>query len=561
MNDLVSIRRALLSVSDKSDLVPFARFLAQCGVEMISTGGTAKVLADAGLPVVPIERLTGFPEILGGRVKTLHPMVHGGLLAVRGDRGHEEELRRHGIRPIDLVCVNLYPFRQAAADPGLSLEAIMEQMDIGGPAMIRSAAKNFASVTVITDPGQYDRVVGELRVHEGCTTRRLRAELAAAALGHTAAYDAAIAAYLARTAALSFPSLLHLDYEKVCELRYGENPHQHAALYRDPAYTGASVVGARRLHGPDLSYNNVADAAAALSLVQALGRLERSIGSIATGVSLPGQTAPTTVARSGSLAVACVIKHTNPCGVGVARDAGVAAELALAGDSQAAYGGIMALSTPVEVPVAERLCGDGVFLEVVVAPRFAPEAAAMLRQRWARVRLLEVGGAQAQRVPLLEYRSVPGGMLVQEADGEGPGAGTENLWRHAAGPAPSHAQLRLAAYAEVVVRALSSNAIAIVNTPLAGPAEAVMLVGGGSGLVDRLTACRVAVDKAGDRARGGVAASDAFFPFPDGPRVLIEAGVSMIVHPGGSRRDVETFELCQQYGVCCMVTGVRRFRH
>ncbi len=536
MKDLVKISRAILSVSDKTDLVPFAKALAARGVEIISTGGTAHALSAAGVAVTPIDKVTGFPEIMGGRVKTLHPMVHGGLLGVRDDADHAAAMRTNGIKPIDLVCINLYPFERTIGQPGVSEAEAIEQIDIGGPSMIRSGAKNFEYVTVVTSPAAYDRVIGELEANQGQTTRRLRAELAATAFGRTAEYDSAIASYLGRTGSVAFPQVLRLGYVKVDELRYGENPHQEAALYRDAASTGPTVVNARQLHGKELSYNNINDAAAALELVKALRRLSPE--------------------RVG----AAVIKHTNPCGTAsVAAGAGgvrSAIDLAIAGDPVAAYGGILAVNQPVDRAAAERICGPDTFLEVIIAPEFDPEALEMICKRWTGVRILATGDRAATTNRKLEYRSVPGGMLVQDRDVRSP---APESWTHSAGPAPSADQLATGAFLEVVVRFVSSNAI-VLGGRVAGAATSVLHSAGG-GQVDRVTACKIAVDKAGLRAKGAVAVGDAFFPFPDGPRILIDAGVSMIVHPGGSKRDQETFELCNSRGVTCMTTGVRHFKH
>jgi phosphoribosylaminoimidazolecarboxamide formyltransferase/IMP cyclohydrolase len=452
-------------------------------------------------------------------------------------------MAKHGIRPIDLVCINLYPFEETVAKmagaaggtpaPQAPQAEAIEQIDIGGPSMIRSAAKNFAWVTVVTSPAAYDRVATELRTHNGATSLKLRGELAAAAFGRTSEYDAAIASYLTRSGALAFPHVLRLGYVKADELRYGENPHQAAALYRDPVFRGQSVVGARQVHGKQLSFNNINDAAAALDLARALRFL---------APQWPG---------------ACVIKHANPCGAAVCPLCRDAVDAAIAGNPQAAYGGILAVNVPLDRAAAERLCDKDVFLEVIVAPGFDAHGLALLRARWTGVRLLEVeaeppAGARARE---LEYRSIPGGMLVQDRDAM---IGQVASWRHAAGPAPSEHQLAAGAFAETAVRFLTSNAVAIASPARAGGA---MLVGAGSGQVDRVSACRIAADKAGERARGAVAASDAFFPFADGPQVLIDAGVTMLVNPGGSKRDQETLDLCERAGVTCMVTGVRHFRH
>jgi phosphoribosylaminoimidazolecarboxamide formyltransferase / IMP cyclohydrolase len=531
MPDLVPIRRALLSVSDKKDLIPFAKALAARGVEIISTGGTARALADAGIAVTAIDQLTGFPEIMGGRVKTLHPMVHGGLLALRDDPAHEEAMRRHGIKPIDLVCINLYPFERTIAQDGVTESEAIEQIDIGGPSMIRSAAKNFAWVTVVTSPSQFDRVVAELEKHQGATTQRLRGELAATAFGRTSEYDAAIASYLSLTSAVAFPHVLRLGYTKAEELRYGENPHQAAALYRDPAISGGTLVHARQLHGKQLSYNNINDGSAAWELARAFGQL---------APDRPG---------------ACVIKHTNPCGAAIASTCRQAVDLAIAGDPTAAYGGILAVNTPFDLAAAERLAGPDVFMELIIAPEFAPDALEMLRKRWSTVRILEIGAAAAARPRLIEYKSIPGGMLAQDRDTTIP---APDHWVHAAGPMPTPEQLRAAAFLEVTVRALTSNAVVIGGT---AEGDAVRIFGAGAGQVDRLTSCRIAVQKAGNLARGAVAAGDAFFPFADGPKVLIEAGVSLILHPGGSKRDQETFDACAAAGIPCLTTGLRHFRH
>ncbi len=541
MPDLVPIRRALVSVSDKADLLPLAKALVRFGVEIVSTGGTGKALAEAGVPVTPIDALTGFPEIMGGRVKTLHPGVHGALLGLRDDADHQAAMNKHGIKPIDLVCVNLYPFEKTIAQDGVSQREAVEQIDIGGPSMIRSAAKNFGWVCVVTSPKQYDRVAQELTEHKGATSLRLRADLAAAAFARTSEYDSAIANYLAGPGgAGGFPHVLNPSFVRIEDLRYGENPHQKAALYRDATYTGPSVVGARQLHGKELSYNNIADAAAALELTEALGRVE------------------------ANEAGACVIKHTNPCGAAVAFSPLAAVELAIAGDPLAAYGGILSINRPVTLEIAQRLCRDDVFFEVVVAPEFDSAALEAIRGRWQNVRLLATGsrgrgGAGAKRV---DYRSVPGGMLAQEADVREPSPGE---WTHVAGPEPTNEQRRIGAFLECVTRAESSNAVVIGGAAGAGGGGAMRVLGVGGGQVDRLTACRIAVSKAGvgagAGAGGAVAFGDAFFPFPDGPKVLIDAGVKVLVHPGGSKRDAETFELCNARGVTCLLTGVRHFRH
>lgn len=534
MADLVRVTRALLSVSDKSDLVPFARALVDLGVELISTGGTAKVLTEAGLPVTPIDAVTGFPEMLDGRVKTLHPAIHGGLLGLRSNPDHVETMRSHGIAPIDLVCVNLYPFERTIATEGVTDAEAIEQIDIGGPSMIRSGAKNHASVAVITNPDQYDRVVSELGSHNGCTTARLRADLAAAAFSRTSQYDAAIATHLGKRDSTAFPPVLSMKLVKQEELRYGENPHQRAALYVDPTQRETSIANARQRHGKQLGYNNILDAAAALDLVVSLRGVEN-----AGGVSPAG---------------ACVVKHTNPCGAAVAASSLEAIDAAIAGDPMAAYGGILACNREIDDAAAERITREGTFFEVVIAPSYTEEAAALIAKRWANVRILETGAIRTGSSRRIELRSIAGGMLAQDRDTQ---LGSVSSWTHAAGPRADASTLSIATMLEIVCRSLSSNAVVIGGQD--GPS--MRLFGAGAGQMDRVASCRLAVEKAGSMARGGVAVSDAFFPFADGPSVLIDAGVRAIVHTGGSKRDQDTFDLCEKRGVTCLVTGVRHFRH
>jgi len=527
---LAPVRRAILSVSDKTGLVEFAEGLVDLGVEVISTGGTFRALESAGIRATAIERVTGFPEMMDGRVKTLHPAVHAGVLAVRTDAEHERSLSEQGIRLIDLVCVNLYPFEATVARRGVERDEAVEQIDIGGPAMLRSAAKNHAWVVAVTAPAQYQRVLEELQSLEGSTTLSLRRELAGAAFARTSAYDAAIARFLAEADEDGFPRVLAITGEKTGALRYGENPHQKAALYRDPAFIGPTIVGARTHGETALSYNNYADAAAALSVVRDLSRsMEDRVG-------------------------ACVIKHATPCGVAIAGDVPEAVDAALASDPVSAYGGIVAIRGEVDEPAADRLTREGAFLEVVVAESFTEEARARLLGRWKRVRLVEVGPIAREAGSETQFASIEGGVLVQRRDDLPP---DPTKWVVAAGAAPTPEQLKAAAFLEVVCRAVMSNAIVI-----GGVSEGVASVFGvGGGQTDRVTACRLAVAKAGERAAGAIAVSDGFFPFSDGPEVLLDAGVQVLVQPGGSRRDGETFELCEARGAACLTTGIRRFRH
>jgi phosphoribosylaminoimidazolecarboxamide formyltransferase / IMP cyclohydrolase len=529
---LVGVRRALISVSDKRDLIPFAAGLARMGVEVISTGGTARQLTEAGVTVTPIDQVTGFPEMMDGRVKSLHPSIHGGLLALRDNEAHVKSMTEHGITPIDLVCVNLYPFEQACLTPGISHAEVIEQIDIGGPAMLRSAAKNFRFVTVITSPDQYDRVMNELSRNDGATTLELRHDLAAAAFMRTAEYDTAISAWMGSRRPEAFPSMLRLSYSKQDEVRYGENPHQKAAVYANPASPEPSVVKAKQLHGKPLSYNNVHDAAAALELVQEL------------------------LDVAGDKCGAAIIKHANPCGAAVAQTPREAFEKAYEGDPLAAYGGILAINRPIDRATAEAITEGQKFLEVIVAVDFDDDAATLLSERWKNVRLLAVGSMAHSGNRKLNYKSVPGGMLVQERDMF---VANTNEWRHAAGPKPNRRLLDDAAFVWTIAKHLKSNAIAV--------GRDFQLLGGGMGQVDRVTACKLAIMRAGERLKSpssgspAIAASDAFFPFPDGPALLIDAGVQCIVHPGGSVRDQETIDLCEQRGVTLLLTGVRHFRH
>lgn len=538
MSNLVRPRRAIVSVSDKAGLVPFVQALARRGVEIISTGGTASVLGAAGIPVTPIDAVTGFPEILSGRVKTLHPKVHGGLLGLRNDPAHAQQMRQHNIEPIDLVCVNLYPF-EATVARNAPFEETIENIDIGGPSMIRSAAKNFEFVAVVTSPDQYARVVADLEANDGATTHALRAELAAHAFARTARYDAAIASYLLGRDGGSMPACFASTWERAANLRYGENPHQPAALYRLAGQghgPDGTVARATQLHGKELSYNNILDASAAMELAWALSRCDAR--------------------RAGAV----VVKHTNPCGAALAPTAAQAVEQAIASDPLAAYGGILALNAELDEPVAQRLTDKSIFLEVVIAPSFTPGATDILKAKSANVRLLACGRPpQAPSASAaIESRSIPSGLLVQARD-------TRLVARaelvHAAGPAPTPEQLDAALFLEPVARALLSNAVLIGGRPAGAPDGVYRSFGAGAGQMDRVTACRIAVEKAAEHVKGAVAFSDAFFPFSDGPKILIDAGVRTIVHPGGSKRDQDTFDLCNARGVTCLTTGVRHFRH
>lgn len=532
MTQLSRVRRALISVSDKNDLVPFAKALAGFGIEIVSTGGTAESLRQAGIDVIAIDQVTGFPEMMDGRVKTLHPAIHGALLGRRDVDAHMQAMVEHDITPIDLVCVNLYPFEKTILKPGITTEEAIEQIDIGGPSMLRSAAKNYAFVTVVTSPEQYDRVANELRENDGATTYELRRELAAAAFTRTAQYDTAISAWMATHRPEAFPSMLRLSYALQADLRYGENPHQKAAVYSNPASPEPSVINAKLLHGKQLSYNNVNDGAAALELIQELDLV------------------------CAGKAAAVILKHANPCGAAVADDIATAFDRAYAGDPLAAYGGILAVNRQVDIAAAKVISEGQKFLEVIIAPSFDDDALGMLAERWKNVRLLAVGSLAHSGNRKLNYKSIPGGMLAQERDMKLPDV---RQWRHVAGPQPDERLLSDAAFVWTITKHLKSNAVAIGRDG--------QLLGGGMAQVDRVTACTLAVQRAFSNgkpeanAQPAIAASDAFFPFADGPQILIDAGIKCIVHPGGSIRDDDTIDLCQQRGVTCLLTGTRHFRH
>lgn len=530
-NTLVKVTRALISVSDKDGIVDLAQALHDLGVEIVSTGGTSKAIKDAGIPVVSIDELTGFPEMMDGRVKTLHPKVHGGLLARRDLDTHVQSMHEHDIKPIDLVVVNLYPFEATIAKPGVTEPEAIEQIDIGGPSMVRSAAKNHASVAIVTDPAQYDELLSELKSNDGATTLELRKRLAAQAFTQTGAYDAMISQWLLRNETEA-PVTMPIAFRRHDELRYGENPHQSASVYKQIGAPSGTLLDAQQLHGKPLSYNNINDASAALELVRAMAR-----------------TAPDAFNT-------CVVKHTNPCGAASASTCAHAIDRAIAGDPMAAFGGILATTNPIDLEGAQRIAADGTFFEIVIAPGYDDDALSLLQERWKNLRILKV----AQNAPNIsrELKFLPGGALMQERDLIVP---NPSEWTHAAGPAASSERITAAAMLENMCRSLSSNAVLIGGIDPESDSGAVRLFGAGAGQMDRVASCRGAVHKAGELATGAIAFSDAFFPFNDGPQVLIDAGVTMIVHPGGSKRDQDTFDLCNEHGVTCMTTGIRHFRH
>jgi phosphoribosylaminoimidazolecarboxamide formyltransferase / IMP cyclohydrolase len=523
---LRKVERALISVSDKSGVVDLARALAGLGVKLISTGGTRKTLAEAGLAVTDISDLTGFPEILDGRVKTLHPRVHAGILAVRADGNHAATLREHHIATIDLVVCNLYPFEKTAAKKGVSHHEVVENIDVGGPSMIRAAAKNHEDVAVLTDPCQYAELLELLRTNGGSTTLDLREKLAAAAFARTAAYDRAIAAFFAhRVGSEAFPARLDLAFERRFALRYGENPHQQAAFYAEPGATLACVATAKVLHGKELSFNNFLDLDSALRLV-----------------------------REFSSPAAVVIKHNNPCGAAIAETLASAFQMAYAGDPVSAYGGVLGFNRPVDATTAQALCEPGRFIECIAAPAFAAEAFQMLTTipSWKKsVRLLETGPLETGSAgSALDFRRIDGGLLAQTCDSP---ADDFSLAKVVTKRAPTAAEMTDLRFAWLVAKHVKSNAIVL--------AKGSMVVGVGAGQMSRVDSVHIACGKAGASVTRSVLASDAFFPFRDNIDEAAKAGVTAIVQPGGSMRDQESIDACDEHGLAMVFTGVRHFRH
>jgi phosphoribosylaminoimidazolecarboxamide formyltransferase/IMP cyclohydrolase len=505
--------RALLGVSDKSGLVELARGLHECGVELVATGNTARAIADAGLPVLPVSEVTGAPEMLDGRVKTLHPAIHAGILARRDRPEHLRALDEHGYRPIDLVVVNLYPFAATVAS-GADPETVLENIDIGGPTMIRAAAKSSDWVAVVVSPSQYPQVLQEIR-DGGSVRAETRSRLAAEAFAHVAAYDTAVAGWLAgRVPAEGMPHHFTTGGELISELRYGENPHQRGALYTIPGPPGG-VAHARQLQGPALSFTNWLDADAAAALV---AEFEEP--------------------------AAAVIKHTNPCGFATAESALEAYRLAHACDPRSAYGGIVGLNRPVDLATAQELART--FLEIVVCPAIDDDAA----QRLARRERLRVLVLERPAPPGYDVRSVSGGLLVQTRDRV---SADRAAMRTASARAPSDSEWADLMLAWRVCRHVKSNAIVVVRERMA--------VGVGAGQMSRVEAAELAVSRAGGRAAGAVAASDAFFPLPDGLETLGRAGVGAVIHPGGSKNDADVTAAADALGMAVVLTGERHFRH
>ncbi|HEY2036506.1 MAG TPA: bifunctional phosphoribosylaminoimidazolecarboxamide formyltransferase/IMP cyclohydrolase [Steroidobacteraceae bacterium] len=520
---MLPVRRALLSVSDKTGLLELARALAARDIEILSTGGTARLLADNGLTVREVSGYTGFPEIMDGRVKTLHPKIHGGLLGRRGI--DDAVMALHGIQPIDLLVVNLYPFAQTVARPNCRYAEAIENIDIGGPAMLRAAAKNHESVAVAVDPADYGALLAELAAHGGCTTAAARSRLAAKVFAHTACYDTMVASYLAgrqESAAERFPATLPLIFDKVQDLRYGENPHQQAALYREPMAHGPSVATARLLQGKDLSFNNIADADTAIECVR---QFEEP---------------------------ACVIvKHANPCGVAVAGSAREAYDRAYRTDPRSAFGGIIALNRELDAALAALIL-ERQFVEVLAAPAVSPDALRALAGK-PNVRVLAVGALEGAPANELEYRSITGGLLAQTRDTARVNAADLTVVTRRK---PTEQETTDLLFAWRVCKFVKSNAIVF--------ARDGATVGVGAGQMSRVYSIRLAAQKATDEklsVAGTVMASDAYSPFRDNMDVAAGYGVRAVIQPGGSKRDAEVIAAADEHGMAMVLTGIRHFRH
>ncbi|WP_077324462.1 bifunctional phosphoribosylaminoimidazolecarboxamide formyltransferase/IMP cyclohydrolase [Virgibacillus siamensis] len=505
-------KRALISVSNKENVADFAKGLAALDYEILSTGGTLKALQNAGVEAKAVEEITRFPEILDGRVKTLHPMIHGGLLAKRDNESHMEQLKEHGIHPIDIVVVNLYPFKQTLEQPGVTESDIIENIDIGGPTMVRAAAKSFADVSIIVDPEDYDSVLTCLKTDKLDLAERKR--LAAKAFRHTAQYDALIANYFTDE---EFPENYTVTYEKKQTLRYGENPHQSAAFYKNAQDTANSLALAKQLHGKELSYNNIQDANAALEIIA-------------------DYTEPAAVA----------VKHMNPCGIGVADNLSQAFARAYESDSTSIFGGIVACNRLVDAETAEQL--SGIFLEIVIAPEFSEEAMTILTKK-KNIRLLELEMTSSES-GYHKLTTVKGGVLIQSND---VGELNEDELTIPTDKKPSEEEMADLLFAWKAVKHVKSNAIV-----LAGGKQTI---GVGAGQMNRVGAAKIAIEQAGEKAKGSVLASDAFFPMPDTVETAAKAGVTAIIQPGGSKRDQDSIDMCNKYGISMVFTGMRHFKH
>ena len=514
MSERKKIRRALVSVYDKSGLLELGKALADAGVEILSTGSTAKTLSAAGIPVTAVEDYTGFPEMMGGRVKTLHPSIHGGILADQNNPDHMSAINKIGIAPFDLIVINLYPFAETVASTNDFAECI-EQIDIGGPSMLRGAAKNHGSVAVISDPSQYERL--HLALSQGGFDSEERRILALETFRRTGEYDIAIATWLGEQTGKSEEWRGEV-WEKLAGLRYGENPHQSAAVYRNSGRSSSGIANAKQLHGKEMSFNNYTDADAALRA--AFDHAEPCVA---------------------------IIKHANPCGIAIASDIATAHARAHACDPVSAFGGVVAANRTVTKAMAEKLAE--IFTEVVIAPSFEKEAIEILSKKPA-IRILTIEG---YAIPAMELRPISGGVLIQDTDLVDADGDIASSWKQVSGEPQSADVMRDLQFAWRAVRAVKSNAILL--------ADQGASVGVGMGQVNRVDSARLAVSRAGDRAQGSVASSDAFFPFADGLQILIDAGVKAVVQPGGSIRDEEVIAAAKSAGIAMFFTGTRHFSH
>ncbi|HPM81733.1 MAG TPA: bifunctional phosphoribosylaminoimidazolecarboxamide formyltransferase/IMP cyclohydrolase [Candidatus Anammoximicrobium sp.] len=519
----IPVKRAIISVSDKLGLADFARGLSDCGVEIYSTGGTRRHLESSGMQIVDISAYTGFPEMMHGRLKTLHPKVFGGILCRRDHEEDLQALQQHGILPFELIVVNLYPFEATVSRAGVSMAEAIEQIDIGGPSLVRAAAKNHAFVAIVTNPEQYSAVLQEIS-NSGSVSDSLRQRLAAEAFAHTAAYDRTIADYFAGAAAAGrFPATLNLTLRRKAELRYGENPHQTAAVYRTVGARGPSLVTARQLNGKELSYNNLLDLDSALAIV-----------------------------RSFVPPAAVVIKHNNPCGAAVADTLAAATQRALDGDPASAFGSVLGFNRTVDVATAEVLSTPGLFVEAIVAPDYEAAAVGVLttKPKWKKnVRLMQVG--RLDDPPSRRHlRYLDGGMLVQESDVD---PDPEADWKVVTQTQPPAGLMDDLRFGWAICRHVKSNAIVLCKDQA--------LVGVGAGQMSRVDSVEIAIGKAGGRAQGSILASDAFFPFPDSIDRAAGAGVTALIQPGGSVRDEEVIAACNQRGLPMIFTGRRHFKH
>lgn len=509
-------KRALISLSDKQGIVEFAKQLNELGFELISTGGTKKTLEENGIPVIAVDEVTGFPEILDGRVKTLNPYIHGGLLGKHGEESHKRQLDEHNIQPIHLVAVNLYPFAQTVAKPDVTVDDAIENIDIGGPSMLRSAAKNHEYVTVIVDPADYSLVLEELK-DNGETTKETRRKLAAKVFRHTAAYDAIIADYMTNLVGEENPEKLTVTYELKQSLRYGENPHQKAAFYRKPLGSVFSIANSTQLHGKELSYNNINDADAALQIVKEFAQ-------------------PAAVA----------VKHMNPCGVGTGEDVFTAFSKAFEADPVSIFGGIIAFNREVDKATAEKL--HEIFLEIIIAPSFSEEALTILTGK-KNIRLLTIPFDEPAKQEA-KLTSIEGGLLVQDRDSYTYEDATITVPTKRK---PTEEELEALKFGWKIVKHVKSNAI-VVN-------DANMTLGIGAGQMNRVGSAKIALEQAGEKSKGTVLASDAFFPMNDTVEVAAKAGITAIIQPGGSIKDEDSIKMADEYGIAMVFTGVRHFKH